>query len=161
MPTAPDALLEFNRIMRRGNAVYSDVARTCSLSDSLFWILYTLRESNEALTQSEIVSRIQLPKQTINSSLKKLLSDGLIVLKEGHRAKPIALTERGETLCAQTVDRVLAVERASFEQFTPDEQRLLLSLFERWTNDIVDRLHQLDFSQLTSKTSRKDDTSSP
>lgn len=155
MPTAPDALLEFNRIMRKGNAVYSDVARACSLSDSLFWILYTLRESNEALTQSEIVSRIQLPKQTINSSLKKLLSDGLIVLEEGHRAKPIALTERGEALCAQTVDRVLAVERASFEQFAPEEQRRLLALFERWTNDIVDRLHNLDFPQQAPKDVKK------
>lgn len=136
-------LAELNRITRRGNAAYSEIARSFGMSDSYFWILYTLRESGEALTQSQIVSFVQFPKQTINSALHSMLRDGLITLREGRRAKPICLTERGEALCVQTVDRVIALERAAFDALPETEQAEFLTLFARWTDHFIARLHPL------------------
>lgn len=143
MPMIEDGLAELNRIIRSGNAVYSEMARSFGMSESLFWILYTLRESGEALTQSQVVSDIQFPKQTINSALRGMLKDGLITLEEGRRAKPIRLTERGEALCVRTVDRVLAQEKAAFDALSETEQTEFLTLFARWTDHFSARLHAL------------------
>ena len=55
------------------------------------------------MTQSEICSFLYQPKQTVNSSLKKLASEGYIQLSvSGHRSKQILLTEKGRELTSQT-----------------------------------------------------------
>lgn len=64
-------LVEYNAIVKETNGMYRDIVKSLGLSDSVFWILYTLRESNEIILQRDIVRANSFPPQTINSALKK------------------------------------------------------------------------------------------
>lgn len=140
MGTEREHLAEYNRLYKENDELYRNAAKALSLSDCAFWILYFLRESGEepdcGLTQSGICSAIYAPKQTVNSSLKKLEEDGVIELAEGtdRRSKPVCLTEKGMALAGQTVDRVLEAEQRAFGKMTADEQTLFLELFRKYTN---------------------------
>lgn len=133
-------LAEYNRLYKENDELYRNAAKALGLSDCAFWILYFLRESvgqpDCGLTQSGICSAIYAPKQTVNSSLKKLEEDGVIELAEGtdRRSKPVCLTEKGMALAGQTVDRVLEAEQRAFGKMTADEQTLFLELFRKYTN---------------------------
>ena len=91
---------EYNRILKENDELYRSAVKTMGLPDCAFWILYTLRESSETLTQSDVCYTLYQPKQTVNSALKKLADGGYIVLSEqkDRRSKPLSLTEKGQSL---------------------------------------------------------------
>ncbi len=136
MGAEKEYLSEYNRLYKENDELYRNAAKALGLSDCAFWILYFLRESNAELTQSEVCSAIYAPKQTVNSSLKKLADEGYLQLAEGNdrRSKLIKLTEAGAELAARTVDRVLKAELRAFRKMTADEQAFFLGLFHRYTN---------------------------
>ncbi len=128
-------LLEYNGIIKENDELYRGLARTMGLPDGAFWILYTLRERDEAVTQREICDAIYLSKQTVNSALKKLEQEGYLVLngQKDRRSKQIRLTEKGVTLAANTVDRVFAFENRTWAGLTEEEQEIFLRLFHKYT----------------------------
>lgn len=75
----------YNGQYKESNEVYHRLARHCGLSDSAFWILYTLREAEEPVSQKQLCNELYLSKQTVNSALKNL-EEGAI---SGWRALPI------------------------------------------------------------------------
>ncbi|MDE7287368.1 MAG: MarR family transcriptional regulator, partial [Lachnospiraceae bacterium] len=127
--------------------IYRNLAKILGLSECSFWILYTLRTNDTELVQSEVCAYMYQPKQTINSALKKMESDGYIKLEQGndHRSKRISLTAGGIRLCERTVDRVIESERGALECMTAEEQELFLSLFHKYT-DLLKQAMQ-DISQ--------------
>ena len=154
-----ETMRDFNRIILESNELYHDAARAFGLSDSLFWILYSLRDCGGALTQTELVRRMCMPKQTVNSALKNLLRDGLIAVEEGRRAKPVMLTEKGEAFCRKTIDIVRAQEESALRALSDEEQTLLLSLFSRWTQSLQSRLDEA--LPTISQNTRKGDANEP
>lgn len=129
-------LLEYNGMMKENDELYRNTAKALELSDCSFWILYCLREQDTGLTQSDICSTICMPKQTVNSSLKKLEEGGYLRLFEGNdkRSKIAGLTEKGRELAAGTVDRVLAAELHAMGGMTAEEQSVFLGLFRKYTD---------------------------
>lgn len=127
---------EFNSIYKKWDELYRDMAKTFGLSDCAFWILYSLRESDACLTQSDICNIIYQPKQTVNSALKKLEQDGYILLLpvKNRRSKQIALTDKGLLLAEQTADRVLLAEETALTQFSYEELELFFQLYHRYTD---------------------------
>ncbi len=134
-------LLEYNRIVRECDELYRTAAKRLGLPDGAFWILYALREGERALTQSVLCSMLYLPKQTINSSLKKLEADGYLQLQEmkDRRSKRVCLTEKGRLLAEDTVDKVLRAECAALSELPPDERRQLVGLFGRFQERLRER----------------------
>ncbi len=139
MGRAREHLSEYNELFKESDEIYRNAARNTGLSDCAFWILYFLRENGDEaggrLTQSSICSAIYAPKQTVNSSLKKLEEDGIIELTEGpdRRSKSVGLTEAGKALAAETVDRVLRAEVRAMAGMEEKEQEIFLGLFRRYT----------------------------
>ena len=89
-----------------------------------------IREKNHC-TQSEIASRLSIPKQTVNSSLKRLEKDGFIRLEadsDNHRNKLLSFTEKGEELAKSTIDRVFELEISAFSRFDDEEADMFLAL---------------------------------
>lgn len=133
-------LLEYNGLYKENDELYRNVAKAVGLSDCAFWILYFLRESGGesdcGLTQSGICSAIYAPKQTVNSSMKKLEEDGIIELAEGadKRSKLVRLTQKGTVLAGRTVDQVLAAEQRAMGGMAAEEQAAFLGLFRRYTD---------------------------
>ena len=106
-------LAEYNDTFKENENIYRGLAKRVGLSECSFWILYILRTDYAAPVQSEIGTCLHLPKQSINSALKKLETEGFLTLARGsdHRSKTISLTEKGICLCQDTVDKVIDAER--------------------------------------------------
>lgn len=131
-----ELLSEYNSIFKMIDKSYHDAARAVGLSDGVFWILYTLREGQHEMTQTEIANIIQFPPQTINSALMKLKAEGCVEFRTSRdrRKKLVCLTEEGLRLVEKTVDKVMNAELASMGELTCEEQKLFLGLFRKHTN---------------------------
>ncbi len=133
---------EFNNIMKENEDIYRNLAKIVGLSDSSFWILYALRDSDSALTQSEICNILYQPKQTINTSLKKMEFDGYIELNSNNdrRSKKVFLTEKGVELAGKTVDRVISMERDALSGLLDTEQETFVRLFKKYTKSLQENI---------------------
>lgn len=122
---------EFNEADKEMNIIYHRLARHYRLSDSVFWVLYLLGEARGPMTQTKLCSALFLSKQTVNSALKKLESEGYITLTPaGAHTKNISLTKSGTKLCEQTVDKVIEAECAALGNMTDDESENMTALMK-------------------------------
>ena len=137
---------EYHRILKENDELYRSAVKTMGLPDCAFWILYTLRESSETLTQSDVCYTLYQPKQTVNSALKKLADGGYIVLSEqkDRRSKPLSLTEKGQRLAEKTVDRVIAAEHRALAGLSEEKQDIFIRLFRQYTDLLRDSLAALN-----------------
>lgn len=120
---------EENRIYKKTCAVYYKLATNYGLTETMFDILYFVRENVDCSTQAQLCSNLYLRKQTVNSALKKLEKEGYIYLSKesgNQKNKTIHFTEKGEELARNTVDHVFEVERRAFERLTEEERRGIL-----------------------------------
>ena len=104
------------------------------LPDCAFWLLYTLRSEEAPLTQTQLSEQLSLPKQTVNSALKKLVEAGVLRLEaaDGNlKNKRVCLTEAGEAFLRRTVDRVFGVESAAAARLTEEERSALVALSQK------------------------------
>lgn len=138
-------LSKLNNIFRENDEIYRHAAKKSGLSDCAFWILYTLRDEGNITTQSQICSAIYLPKQTVNSAMKKLENSGYIQLlnTNDRRSKQVSLTPKGVALAEKTVDRVIFRETDALSGMTPDEKEAFLRLFRKYTDLLNANLQKL------------------
>ena len=131
-------MLEFNEVMKENNDLYSNLAKKFKMSDCMLWILYILREENKVLTQSDICNMMCIPKQTVNSSLKKMEAEGYIELLNinDKRSKQVSLTEKGLDLANNTVDIIISKENNALSKMYEKEQELLINLLRKF-NDLL------------------------
>ena len=131
-------MLEFNEVMKENNDLYSNLAKKFKMSDCMLWILYILREENKVLTQSDICNMMCIPKQTVNSSLKKMEAEGYIELLNinDKRSKQVSLTEKGLDLANNTVDIIISKENNALSKMDEKEQELLINLLIKF-NDLL------------------------
>ena len=129
---------EFNRLhnqqFKECNQVYAELARHCGLSETAFWLLYTLRENGAPMTQADLCTELCLSKQTVNSALKNLEGDGLIHLETApndRRSKQVSLTDAGCAAAARTVDPILAMEETAAARLSDEERTAMLDLGRR------------------------------
>lgn len=130
-----DILIRYNRIFKDTDKIYHNFAKSYGLSDCAFWILYLLRETDTEYTQAEICNMLSLPRQTVNSALKNLQSEGYISLtpvENNKKSKILVLTEKGEVLAKNSADMVLKAEIKVLRQFSENELQLFLSLSEKY-----------------------------
>ena len=128
-------LLEYNSIIKENDEIYHKAARRIGISDCAFWILYIMLEEKGVVTQSTICDAFYQPKQTVNSALKKLESEGYIKLEiiAGGRSKQINFTKKGKKFAEETVDKVIASEQKALSGLTMEEQETFLGLFRKFT----------------------------
>lgn len=138
-------LAEYNSIFKENDDIYHAAAKKLGLSACALWLLYILREKDHVYTQSEICERLFMPKQTINSALKKLEIDGFIELQIGsdRKTKRVVLTESGCKLSERSADKLLEAERNAFSRMTNEEQDAFLRLFRRFTDLLRDEAERI------------------
>lgn len=130
----PEFLRAYNWLYKESNAIYHRLAGYFGLSDTAFWILYSLREADHPLNQAELSVILCSSKQTVNSALKSLEGEGYIRLASAagdRRSKEIHLTERGLLLARDSVDRVLAMEEQAAQRLSEEERLAILALGRR------------------------------
>ncbi len=127
-------LIAFNRETKKLDDVYRSAAKSCGISECAFWILYTLRVEEKSFTQAEICEFLIEPKQTVNSALKKLETEGYLARTSGAdlRSKHVALTEKGEQFARTWIDRVPEAEAAALGAMPEEERDELIRLTGRY-----------------------------
>ena len=131
-------ILAYNQLLKECDSIYHDAAVRAGLSDCAFWILYSLYGADHTITQSEIGDNASMPRQTVNSALKKLEKDGYLTLEkiDGKMGKSICLTEAGMAFVQTHIAPVSAAEDRAVARFTDGEKEAFLSTFRT----LVDRL---------------------
>ena len=128
---------ENNQLYNETALLYHQLARAFGLSDCAFWLLYTLREEEAPLTQTQLSELLALPKQTVNSSLKRLAENGCVRLAAvggNLKNKQVLLTEQGDALLRRSIDRVFQLEDQAAGKLTAEERADLLALERKLLN---------------------------
>lgn len=147
-------LIEYNRLFRELDNLYHNYAKSCGLSDSTLWILYSIYEDKEIHTQKDLCESWSYSKQTVNSSMKNLIANGYIkltTLSENRKNKQMILTESGEELVQRFIAPLMNAEQNAFSRLSSDEQNKFLKL----TKKHVDLL-QAEIFNLTSDNNTND-----
>ncbi|MGI6055600.1 MAG: MarR family winged helix-turn-helix transcriptional regulator [Bilifractor sp.] len=129
---------ELNRITKEYDECYRNLSRLYGIPEGQLWTLYEMRLRGGEMAQSDLVNATFMPKQTVNSSIKKMEALGLISLSRtgSGRRKTVTLTEAGEALARETADRVIRAEASSLRKMTEEERRDFLLLFERYISEL-------------------------
>lgn len=122
-------LKENNRIYREMESIYHEICVKAGISDTDFIALYSIVEFEDGCCQREIAKQYSISRQTVNSSVKKLVQNGCVVLESGKgHDKQIVLTEKGKAMAKQKIIPVMEAEAGVFMHMTEEERKKLLRL---------------------------------
>ena len=137
---------EVNNVYKKNCEVYYKLASHFGMTETMFDILYFVRENDGGYTQAQLCDSLYLRKQTVNSALKKLEKDGVIYLSQdsGNRKnKTIHFTEKGKELAHNIVDPIFELEKRAFERLTPQEREGVLYYGRRHIDVLEDETKKL------------------
>lgn len=123
---------ELNQIYNERDAIYDRISLLSGLSDLSFRILYYIRiVKDKEWLQSEIADTYFISRKSVNSSVEKLVKEGIITLSsnpgKGNR-KTLVLTTKGMEFCKRWVDSIINADNQSFLRLSPEEQDIYLKL---------------------------------
>ena len=140
-----ETLREFDRLNRQIDGLYHEIAVARWLSDSAYGILQAMLVLGEGCTQAAVCRYACLNKQTVNSSVRRMVQDGLIELRQGGgREMRMHLTARGERVMRE---QVLPVERAEsevFDEMPVEDQQAILRLVNRYLDSFRRKINELE-----------------
>ena len=101
-------LKENNRIYREMESIYHEICVKAGISDTDFIVLYSIVEFEDGCCQRKIAKQYSISRQIVNSSVKKLVQNGCVVLESGKgHDKQIVLTEKGKAMAKQKIIPVM------------------------------------------------------
>ena len=143
-PYISNPLKEFNRIYKKTNEIYHDIALRLGLSDSAFDILYSISELGDGCLQKDICNATCIPKQTIHSSIRQMEKSGYLTLSSGKgRSMHITLTDLGKNLLERTIYPVMQMKGEAFHCMTDEECQQMLALFGKYIQALGDAAKNL------------------
>ena len=126
------------------NNVFHEMSQQMGLSDSISCILYTICNFGDCCLLADIISMTGIPKQTINSALRKLESDGFLRLETAEkRRKKVVLTEDGKLLAQKTAGQMIRMENEIFASWTEEERQMHLALTQRYLDQLKEKAKEL------------------
>ena len=139
----------FNHLLGEIEAVYHEMALKFGQSDSVMNILYTICDYGKSCPLQEICRRSGISKQTINSGLRKLETEGIVYLEQaGARGKNVCLTEKGKALAEDTAIRVIEAENGILASWSKEDVEKYLELMECFLVAIKEKAKEIDRGSL-------------
>ena len=143
-----DIRQRLNKTCNELNGLYHDISVKLGLSDSESMVMYMLYDAQEALTQSDIVKATGLSKQTLNSAIRKLEKDGIIILeKMNEKSKKIVMTDKGQVLIAQKIKPLVDMEDRVLDSWTEEDKLKYLELIEKFEKQFEKEVKAYDKKQ--------------
>ena len=94
-------LVRINSLVSEIDRAYHQAASNFGLADSIMNILYAICNYGDDVQVSELVALTSMPKQTLNSALRKCEKAGLTEIEvTSHKNKKVKLTSEGKALAA-------------------------------------------------------------
>jgi len=140
----------FDAINDAINMAYHDLSLMLGLSDGESMILYILY-GNEEITQKEITQRTGISKQTVSSAVQKLVKKGILEKPAGLRNEPLQLTADGHRTLEEKTGCIVHIENQILAEWTPGEQQQLLSLNQRYLDQLREKINQFASQQKKNK----------
>lgn len=135
------ALREYNGLYRFSNEIYHEAALAAGLSDSAFDILYCLYDMGDGCSQKDICEASYLTKQTVNSSVHKLVREGVVHLDtEGGRGTRLYLTKSGRALVEARIAPIIEIEKTAFAAMSVEECGELLRLMRLYLGQLREQV---------------------
>ena len=125
-------LMNIAKQEKQFDALYRNASAIFVLPDCAMWILYFLSTSEDELSQHDLIEKMMFPKQTINSAVAGLAKKGLVELTmiPGTRnRKKLMLTEAGNALANNTVNRMYQAECRVVEQMGAERMTQYVKLY--------------------------------
>ena len=141
-------LAAFNQAQKENDIIYRNYAKMAGLSDTAFWVLYSVAEQEKPYTQKELCTSWFFPTQTVNSALKNLCKRGVIRLESvigNKKNKLIILTEEGAELTRTVILPLVEAETRAFLRMGKDEYELFLKMTRRHVSLLWEEIGKTSF----------------
>ena len=126
------------------NNVFHEMSQQMGLSDSISCILYTICNFGDSCLLTDIINMTGIPKQTVNSALRKLEGEGYLRLETAQsRRKKVVLTEEGKLLTRKTAEQMIRMENEIYASWTEEERQLHLTLTQRYLDQLKEKAKEL------------------
>lgn len=133
-------LKHYNNLVSEIELTYHEASKKLGVSDSVCKILYTLCNGGEESPLSKICKESGLSKQTINSALRQLENEDLIILKAADgKSKIVCLTEKGKAYVKNNALRIISIENEIFASWSEKELSEYLSLTEKFLTELKEK----------------------
>ena len=115
------------------DAIYHEATLKLGLTDSAMSVLYTICLFDGECSLRDIIAYSGIPKQTVNSALRKLEEEGIVYLEgmDGKK-KRACLTEEGKRTAERTVVKLIEIENGILASWPREELEWYLELTERY-----------------------------
>ncbi len=136
-------------MMRNAKAqddIYHAYAVRHGVSDSFLFLMYVFHEDGDGVTQAEIGQILNVPKQTVNSALKRMESDGLIYLKnddKDKKKKKVFLTETGRNMMRDLIEPLILAENKAYESIGQNKSIMMSELVGQETSALKEQIGRI------------------
>lgn len=137
---------QYRALFWESDGLYNKIMEESGFSTSEFMSIYCI--ANGIKTQADIAKKLYIPKQTINSSIKKLSSLGYIAMKSAdgnNKVKFLYLTPLGQDVYKQKVAIMDDIEDELWEDLDAKEADALVALTQKY-NDLFRKYTEKHFS---------------
>lgn len=139
-------LQALNRKSKEIDAIYRSISLKLGLSESEFWILYTLAHMQSDCSQQDICREVSLSKQTIHSGIRSLGRKGFLFLERAEgsgRSKKIRLTDQGRCFILSQIEPVLKAEREALFQLSYRERESYMLLSQKYEEYLEEEMNMI------------------
>ncbi|MGN0422380.1 MAG: MarR family winged helix-turn-helix transcriptional regulator [Lachnospiraceae bacterium] len=137
-----------NKTYNELSGLYHDISVKLGLSDSESMVMYMLYDTQEPLTQSDIVKATGLSKQTLNSAIRKLEKEEIIILEKlNEKSKKIVMTDKGRILIAQKIKPLVDMEDRVLDSWKEEDRLKYLELIEKFKEQFEEEVNAYDKRQ--------------
>ncbi len=134
----------YNYLCGEIEAAYHALSLKLGLSDSAMRILYAVCDNGEGCRLQNISVYTGLSKQTINSAMRKLESEGIVYLEAFNaKSKKVYFTEKGRKLAERTAYRMIQIEEEIFASWEKADVLKYLRLTENYLVSLREKTEQL------------------
>ena len=128
-----EKLRSINSLFSETAGLYHRFNVSLGLPDSVSDILYAVYSRDGSCPIRELCRETGLPKQTVNSALRKLEKEDILFLEiySGQKKRAV-LTETGHRFCEKTVVRIFQAEERAFDAFSDTELDAFVRLHKKY-----------------------------
>ena len=134
---------QLNQKIKGLAGLYHGALSRSAVSDNEFWVWYTLVTMDGEYSQQDICALWSLPKQTVNTIIRRMVRQGLAVLEvvPGTRnRKIIRLTEAGRKHGEMVVTPVSEAEQRAFRRMPEEDQLRFVDVMGKYLDMLKEEL---------------------
>lgn len=135
---------QLNTLAGELDMLYHCAARRFDIPDSVLRILYAVCELGDGCLLSDVCRNAGITKQTVNSALRRLESDGILYLEaDGKKSKRVYLSAAGHEYVERTAIRLLDAEARAVSCWSEEEVSEYLRLMNKYIGSLGEQIKLL------------------